>query len=79
VWIPEHSEQEQIEEAERIFEESTRILGWPALLVRNLDLISAAWSPERGLTRFPPETTPDPEDADRWRPVVVPAAEQSGR
>ncbi|MEV0610406.1 hypothetical protein AB0I61_29010 [Polymorphospora rubra] len=61
----------QFAEAEKIFKESVGALGSPALLVRNLDLLSAAWSPARGLTRFPEGTTPDEEHETLWRPVVA--------
>jgi len=54
-------------EAERFFTDITERLGWPALLVTNLDILVAAWSPAHGRTDFPTGTTPDPPHWSLWR------------
>jgi hypothetical protein len=44
---------------------------WPALLVLNLDTLRAASRPGVGVTEFPPHTTPDGKDRERWQPFDV--------
>jgi hypothetical protein len=58
-------------EAERFFTDITERLGWPALLVDNLDMLVAAWSPEHGRTDFPTGTTPDFEHQSLWSRYVM--------
>jgi hypothetical protein len=72
VWSPGLEGDELAAEAERLFAAVTDALPWPALLVRGLDLLAAAWSPERGPRRFPAGTTPDPEDRAVWQDYALP-------
>jgi hypothetical protein len=58
-------------EAYRIFADITDRLGWPALLVHNLDTLIAASHPQRGRTRFRPGTSPDPIDQALWEGYVA--------
>ncbi|MFG3430339.1 hypothetical protein [Streptomyces californicus] len=39
---------------------------WPLILIHDLDLLVARWSPGDGWQKFPPGTTPDIEDIDLW-------------
>jgi len=54
-------------EADGILTDIADRLGWPALLVENLEFLVAAWHPEHGRTDFPAGTTPDPEDRAVWQ------------
>jgi hypothetical protein len=53
--------------ARQVFDMLAERLKWPALLVDNLAVLVAAWSPDEGFTDFPPGTSPDAEDEERWR------------
>jgi hypothetical protein len=72
VWSTSRNETIQRAEAERLFQDVTRHLPWPAALVYGVDWLIAAWSPERGLRRFPPRTTPDEPHRKLWQDYAVP-------
>jgi hypothetical protein len=68
IWSSASDEDAQRAEAERIFGEIIERLKWPAALVFGLDSLAAAWSPELGVTYFPPRTTPDEPYRALWQP-----------
>jgi hypothetical protein len=63
-------------EARRFFTDIAERLGWPALLVENLDVLVAAWHPQHGRTDFPPGTSPDVPDRSRWQPYAFSTAKE---
>jgi hypothetical protein len=71
VWSTSRNEMIQRAEADRLFHEITQRLPWPAALVYGFDWLIAAWSPERGLRRFPPRTTPDEPHRKLWQDYAV--------
>jgi hypothetical protein len=73
VWTTTRDEAIQLAEARRIFDEVMAALGWPMLLVHELDILVAAWNHTTGLTVFPTDTTPDFRDRHLWEPYALPA------
>jgi hypothetical protein len=67
VWSTSRNETIQRAEAERLFQDVTRHLPWPAALMYGVDWLVAAWSPEYGPRRFPPRTTPDEPHQRLWQ------------
>jgi len=59
-------------EAEAIFTRLTDKLPWPALLIRNLTWLVAAWHPRLGRRDFPEKTTPGERDEAQWTPYANP-------
>jgi len=72
IWTTESSVDKQKAEAWQIFREL--VVKRPdvaMVLTHDLDLITAAYTPERGTHEFPDGTTVDASDEDAWRPWVV--------
>ncbi len=68
VWSTEPGEDyaQQEEQAEQLFRAVVDRLGWPAVLLHDLDLIRASYHPQRGLRYFPSGTTAYVEDESVW-------------
>jgi hypothetical protein len=58
----------QVEEARQFFNDLVEAGRWPVVLVRGLDVLLAAWNPHAGVRWFPPYTSPDANDRDKWGP-----------
>lgn len=56
-----HDPDAQQRGARALFDGMTSKLGWPALLVHDLETAIAQWNPQHGLTEFPTETSVDDE------------------
>jgi hypothetical protein len=69
------SEQGQIDEARRLFDDIVAKLPYQALLTHGMSILVAAWSPKLGLTEFPPGTSVDIEDKEHWAPYALPAVD----
>ena len=59
-------------EVRAVFDALIKRLPWPVLLVDEMDILVAAWSPALGLTEFPPGTTPDMPHHALWAPYDLP-------
>jgi hypothetical protein len=66
IWCVGCDDELQLELARAIFLEITHRLSWPAVLVHNLEVVLAAWDPERGLREYPPWTSVDVVDEPIW-------------
>jgi hypothetical protein len=72
IWTSDRSLVNQRSEALRVFRELTS--RWPdtaMVLTHDLDLIVAAYTPEKGTHEFPEGTTVDADDETAWRPWVA--------
>lgn len=72
IWTSERSSAKQSSEALRIFQELAHKGPDTAMvLTHDLDLIVAAYTPEKGTHEFPEGTTVDADDEAVWRPWVA--------
>lgn len=63
----------QEDEAKRLFGDLSAKASVPMALLGGLEILLGAYTPERGLTWFPPGTTPEFEDRTLWMPYRVTA------
>ncbi|MFJ5869510.1 hypothetical protein ACIQEY_34555 [Streptomyces parvus] len=60
------SRAEQVRSACEVARKVAEFHDWPLMLIHDLDLLVARWSPEDGWQKFPPGTSPDIEDIELW-------------
>jgi hypothetical protein len=60
-------------EAARVFDKIVTDLAWPAVHTRSAGLVFSAWSPSRGRTDFPPNTSNDAPGRSLWEPYAKPS------
>jgi hypothetical protein len=62
-----HDDAIQETEANALFLDLAACRRWPALLLKGLDLLVAAWGPEAGLRVYTPRVSPDADQRALWQ------------